>query len=214
MYDLLCPGCGHRTAMNIIDKIIADMNIKKNVIFAHDVACCSLLTDYVYYDGIMCPHGRVIPVSIGIKSARYENFVLSYMGDGAAYEIGFNELIHAASRKDDICAVVINNGILAMTGGQKTSTNLSYQNFKIENIFKSFNVSFMARAILSDKKNIDIAEEFLREEFNTYMTKGGFNIVELISPCPTNYKKSINECVDILNTVVKNRYGIFKETNS
>ena len=211
MYDLLCNGCGHRTAMSIIDKIFEDMNIKQDVIFAHDVACCSLLADYVYYDGIMCPHGRVIPVSIGIKSASPKNFVLSYMGDGAAYEIGFNELIHAASRKNDVCIVVINNGILAMTGGQKTATNLQNNNFKIEDILKSFDVNFMARAMLTDKENLDIAENYLRKIFDSYMKRGGFNIIELISPCPTNYRKSLVECIDIINNVVRERYNVFME---
>lgn len=213
MYDLLCPGCGHRIAMNIIDGAIEKLGIKNKVIFAHDVGCCSLLPDEAYYDGIMCPHGGVISVSVGIKNSNEDKFVLSYMGDGAAYTIGLNELIHGATRKDDLCVIVINNGIFAMTGGQKDTTSIDNQDFLYENVIKCFNPSFMARAALTDKENVDFAKECIEECFDSYVNNGGFNIVELLSPCPTNYKVSSTEYVDAINNLAKTRYKIFKESS-
>ena len=65
MYDMLCAGCGHRTAMMLLDDIINEMHLKEKVILALDVACCSLLIDYVDYDAIMCAHGRVLDVTKG-----------------------------------------------------------------------------------------------------------------------------------------------------
>ena len=212
MYDRLCPGCGHRIAMNILDEIIEEKKLKEKVIFAHDVGCCSLLTDDVYYDGIMGPHGRVIPVSIGIKMLS-DNVVISYMGDGAAYSIGFNELIHAAQRKDNLFIVVINNGVFAMTGGQKSTSNMSYNDFFIEDILRPFKPNFLARAVLSDKIHIDTAKQVLKEALESYLIKGGFNMVELLSPCPTNYHMSVKDCIYKLNDEISHRYKEFKESS-
>ena len=107
MYDMLCPGCGHRTAMMLLDDIIKEKNIKDKIILALDVACCSLLIDFVEYDSIMCAHGRVLDVTKGYKSMRKDNVVISYMGDGAAYSIGIEEMIHSARRQDDALVIVI-----------------------------------------------------------------------------------------------------------
>lgn len=212
MYDLLCPGCGHRIAMKIIDDILIEKNLAEKTIFACDVGCCSLLIDYVSYDAIMCPHGRVIPVSMGLK-IHSDNFVLSYMGDGAAYSIGFNEMIHVAQRKDDLLVVVVNNGVFAMTGGQKSTANIKNNDFLIEEILKPFRPNFLARSIISDKKNIDLTREYLEEAFDSYMTRGGFNIVELLSPCPTNYHTTIDRCIDELNNNISKRYKVIKCKN-
>ena len=85
MYDMLCPGCGHRTAMMLLDDIIGEKKLKERTILALDVACCSLLIDFVDYDSIMCAHGRVLDVTKGYKTVRENAVVISYMGDGAAY---------------------------------------------------------------------------------------------------------------------------------
>lgn len=214
MYDMLCPGCGHRIAMLLIDKICENKNIVDKTIFALDVACCSLLIDDIKYDAVMCPHGRVIPVSVGYKKVKKENIVISYMGDGAAYSIGFNELIHGASRKDDLLVIIINNGLFAMTGGQKSTTNMSNPPFLIEKILDSFDVRFMARAYLSDKDNIDNASQVLEEAIDSYMKYGNTNIVELVSPCPTNYHKNPKDAALILNDEVMKKYKKFKKVGA
>ena len=187
MYDMLCPGCGHRTAMMIIDDIIKEKNIKNKIVLALDVACCSLLIDFVEYDSIMCAHGRVLDITKGYKSMRKDNIVISYMGDGAAYSIGIEEMIHSARRKDDAFVIVINNGLYSMTGGQITPTTIiDNKGFLIEDILKSFEISYGARAALTDTDNINIAKIYITKALDNYVNTGGFNIVELLSPCPTN----------------------------
>lgn len=216
MYDLLCDGCGHRTAMMIIDKIIEEKNIKDKVIMALDVACCSLLIDYVNYDSVMCPHGRVLDVTKGYKSIREKNIVISYMGDGAAYSIGIEEIIHAARRNDDALTIVINNGLYSMTGGQIAPTYIGdngNHGFFIENVIGDFSISYLARAALTDKENIDIAKKYIEKAIDKYISVGGFNLVELLSPCPTNYKLTAKAAVDMINNEFMKFYkvGEFKE---
>ncbi len=223
MYDMLCKGCGHRTAMSIIDRIIKEYGIKEKTIVFLDVACCSLLMDDIEYDDVMCPHGRVLDVSRGYKMLRKDKVVISYMGDGAAYAIGIEEMIHSARENFDIFAIVINNGLYSMTGGQfaPTFTGIDRKNIdsdkselnfdkvlKIENLLKSFNINYLARCALTDKENIDFSYECIKKQMDIYMRKGGFCLTELISPCPTNYKMTIKENIDLIDENIKQVYKI------
>ncbi|MBR3288986.1 MAG: 2-oxoglutarate oxidoreductase [Lachnospiraceae bacterium] len=214
MYDMLCPGCGHRTAMMLIDDIIKQKNIKEKTMLALDVACCSLLIDFVAYDSVMCAHGRVLDVTKGYKTMRKDNVVISYMGDGAAYSIGMEEMVHAARRNDDALVIVINNGLYSMTGGQITPTYIDTQNsneykgFLIENLLNGFEISYLARAALTDKENIDNAKKCLDKAFTKYMTTGGFNLVELLSPCPTNYRVTAQKAAEMINDSISKIYKI------
>ena len=211
---MLCPGCGHRTAMMLIDDIIKQKNIKEKTMLALDVACCSLLIDFVAYDSVMCAHGRVLDVTKGYKTMRKDNVVISYMGDGAAYSIGMEEMVHAARRNDDALVIVINNGLYSMTGGQITPTYIDTQNsneykgFLIENLLNGFEISYLARAALTDKENIDNAKKCLDKAFTKYMTTGGFNLVELLSPCPTNYRVTAQKAAEMINDSISKIYKI------
>ena len=209
MYDMLCPGCGHRTAMMLLDDIIKEKKLKNKIILALDVACCSLLIDFVEYDSIMCAHGRVLDVTKGYKSMRKENIVISYMGDGAAYSIGIEEMIHSARRKDDALVIVINNGLYSMTGGQITPTTIiDNKGFLIEELLKPFDISYGARCALTDIDNINMAKSCITKAFDNYVNNGGFNIIELLSPCPTNYKVTPKDAVKYINEEVTKIYKI------
>lgn len=241
MYDMLCAGCGHRTAMMLLDDIISERKLKEKVVLALDVACCSLLIDFVEYDSVMCAHGRVLDVTKGYKEMRKENVVISYMGDGAAYSIGIEEMVHAARRNDDALVIVINNGLYSMTGGQVAPTYVdtsgacaalpygvvdvnncmgelcepvSGQGFKIEELISHFPIRYLARAALSDKNNIDLAKKYVNTAFDKYIKDGGFNLVELLSPCPTNYKMTPKDAADVINDKLSKVYKIGEIVNA
>ena len=223
MYDMLCAGCGHRTAMMMLDDIIGERKLKERIILAIDVACCSLLIDFVSYDSIMCAHGRVLDVTKGYKEVRKDNIVISYMGDGAAYSIGIEEMIHSARRNDDALVIVINNGLYSMTGGQLAPTYVGttvnsearlYEGFKVEDVIAKLPISYLARAALSDKENIDIAKKYINTAFDKYTNAGGFNLVELLSPCPTNYKMTPKDAADMINDKWSKIYKIGEFVNA
>ena len=218
MYDMLCAGCGHRTAMMLLDEIISEKKLKEKIVLALDVACCSLLIDFVDYDSIMCAHGRVLDVTKGYKTMRKENIVISYMGDGAAYSIGMEEMVHSARRNDSILAIIINNGLYSMTGGQVAPTYVDIANgnagFKIENLISNLPINYLSRAALTDKNNIEIAKKYIRTAFDKYIEKGGFNLVELLSPCPTNYKMTPKDAVDMINDKLTKVYRIGEFINA
>ena len=204
MYSLLCPGCGHRTAMMLLDDLIARKQLKEKTVLALDVACCSLLIDEVDYDSVMCAHGRVLDLTKGYKTVRRDRCVISYMGDGAAYSIGIEGMIHAARRNDDVMAVVINNGLYSMTGGQVAPTYVgdgeeAGDGFLIEKALSGFRIRYLARGALTDQEHIAQAARYLETALEDYLEEGGFHLVELLSPCPTNYRLSPKDMADRIN---------------
>lgn len=224
--NMLCSGCGHMIAMRLITEVLSEKNLCDKTIVCLDVACCSLLIEFVYYDTLMAAHGRVLPTSTGIKSVRDENVVLSYMGDGAAYSIGLNETMHSALRNEKIFAVVINNGLFAMTGGQCSPTTLIGQKtpttiygkdekkfgkpFLIEDALSGFNIGFLARASLASKEDIDFAKKMLSESLDNYLEGKGFCMVELLSPCPTNLHLSPKDANDRIKNEVEKVFKVGK----
>ena len=221
--NMLCPGCGHLLATKLIAEVLIENKISDKTIFCIDVACCSLLIEFVHFDMLMASHGRVMPTTYGIKQMLNQNVVVSYMGDGAAYSIGLNELMHSAIRNDKAFVIVINNQYLSMTGGQVSPTSLinqitsstqdgkkkeQYGNpFKIEDVLHSFDIAYLARGSLADKKRIDYTKYLIEQSFHKYINNEGFCLVEILSPCPTNNhmnivdtnKKIIDEVEKIYN---------------
>ena len=63
-------------------------------------------------------HGRALAFATGIKMSRPDLHVIVPMGDGDALAIGGNHFIHAARRNIKLTAIVMNNRIYGMTGGQ------------------------------------------------------------------------------------------------
>ena len=67
-------------------------------------------------------HGRALAFATGIKLANPALHLIVVMGDGDATAIGGNHFIHTARRNIDMTAIIINNNIYGMTGGQYSPT--------------------------------------------------------------------------------------------
>lgn len=96
--------------------------MQENFIATVDVACGAWSMDNWNFDTVMCAHGRPMVVAAGVKRARPDKLVAAYLGDGAAYSIGTAETVHCALRNENIVAIVLNNGVFGMTGGQMAPT--------------------------------------------------------------------------------------------
>ncbi len=118
-----CPGCGIGQIINgtirAIDKVGWDQD--KTVIVS-GIGCSGRAPGYMNFDTIHTMHGRALAFATGMKLARPELNVLVIMGDGDCAAIGGNHFIHAARRNIDVKALVINNQIYGMTGGQYSPT--------------------------------------------------------------------------------------------
>ena len=74
------------------------------------------------FDTIHTTHGRALAFATGMKLAKPDLNVIVIMGDGDCAAIGGNHFIHAARRNINVTALVINNQIYGMTGGQYSPT--------------------------------------------------------------------------------------------
>ena len=113
-----CPGCGHGILHKLIAEAIEDFGIKDKTIIIAPVGCA--VFSYYYFDcfGISAPHGRAPAVGTGLARANPDNLVISYQGDGDLASIGFNHILQAANRGENMAVFFVNNAIYGMTGGQ------------------------------------------------------------------------------------------------
>ena len=114
-----CAGCSNGIAMRaLVDAILAlDLDHDKVVVFA-GIGCSGRVTSYLDFSTVHTTHGRALAFATGAKAADPSLKVIVVMGDGDCVAIGGNHLIHAARRNIDLTAVVFNNSIYGMTGGQ------------------------------------------------------------------------------------------------
>jgi 2-oxoglutarate ferredoxin oxidoreductase subunit beta len=128
------------------------------------------------------------------------------MGDGDALAIGGNHFVHAARRNIDITAIIMNNHIYGMTGGQLSPLS-SYgtiastapfgntnQAFDIVELVKGAGASFVAR---TTAYHVLEMQKILKQA----ILHKGFSMVEVLSQCPTYFgrKNRMGDAVDMLN---------------
>lgn len=193
MPDMWCPGCGHGNTMTalttVFDRLQLDLD---QLVLVGGIGCASRMTFYLDTNAMHTTHGRALAFATGIKLARPELNVLAVMGDGDALAIGGNHLIHACRRNIDLTALVLNNQIYGMTGGQSAPTTpvgfrtTTTSNGSIEPAFDTVELalaagaSFVARTTTFDFDEMpQLIEAALRHR--------GFSLVEIISQCPTYF---------------------------
>jgi len=200
-----CPGCGHGTAHNLIAEAIDDLGIQDRVIFCSPVGCS--VFGYYYFDvgNIQCAHGRAPAVASAIRRTNNEAIVISYQGDGDLAGIGMSQIVHAANRGENITVFFINNAIYGMTGGQMAPTtilnqktvttpdgrNAANEGFPIgvSEIINSLHAPvFVERVSLADATKVMKARMAIRKALRNQVDGKGFSLVEILSPCPVNWK--------------------------
>jgi len=230
-YTHYCPGCGHSIAHRLVAECLDEMGLREQTIGVPPVGCAVLAYNYFNFDMIEAPHGRALAVATGVKRVLPDKFVLSYQGDGDLAAIGTAETIHAANRGENISTIFINNAIYGMTGGQMAPTTLLGQSattapagrdaklhgrpIDISRMLAVCDgVVYIERCALTSIKFIRQAKKAIRKCFQTQIDNLGFSMVELLSPCPTNWKLSPKDSWDWVNDVMAKTYplGVIKDT--
>ncbi|MFH1728089.1 MAG: 2-oxoacid:acceptor oxidoreductase family protein [Pseudomonadota bacterium] len=200
-----CPGCGHGIIHKLIAEAIEDFEINNDTIIISPVGCSVFA--YYYFDtgNIQAAHGRAPAVATGAKRANSDSIVISYQGDGDLAAIGTAEIIHAANRGENICVFFVNNAIYGMTGGQMAPTTLigqktltsphgrSVENegypIKMAEMMNQLEAPiYIERVALTDAKHINKTKKAIRKALQNQIDKKGFSFVEILTPCPTNWK--------------------------
>lgn len=225
-----CPGCGHGVVTRVIAEVIEEMGLEKNCIYSVGVGCYSLQTPSIDLDRFDTLHGRGAAVCTGFKRCNPETLVISYQGDGDAYSIGIGESVSAAVRNENITVITVNNTNYGMTGGQMSATTMPGQRTMTspkgrdcettgapikfpEMIANSFpDVAYIARGAVTKPAYVNQLKGYIRNAFEAQMNNEGYSLVEVLSPCPTNWGMSPVDSIDRVNTEIMDYYtlGEFK----
>jgi 2-oxoglutarate ferredoxin oxidoreductase subunit beta len=201
-----CPGCGHGIVLNSLLRAIEKLGMSKNeIVMISGIGCSSRISGYVDFHTLHTIHGRALAFATGVKLSRPELNLIVPMGDGDALAIGGNHFIHAARRNIDITAIVMNNRIYGMTGGQYSplsgygtiATTAPYTNidhdFDIVELAVAAGASFVAR---TSTYHVQQMTKIIRQA----ILHEGFSVVEVMSQCPTYFgrKNKIGSAVDMM----------------
>jgi 2-oxoglutarate ferredoxin oxidoreductase subunit beta len=137
-------------------------------------------------------HGRALAVATGAKAADPDLHVIVVMGDGDCVAIGGNHLIHAARRNIDVTALVFNNSIYGMTGGQMSPTTFEGDRTTTSvygNVEQAFDICELARAAGATyvARETPYSYVSLAQLIAGGIAHKGFAFVEAMVSCPTYY---------------------------
>lgn len=188
-----CPGCGIGIMLGALIRAIDRIGYEKDeIVLVSGIGCSGRLPVYVDFNTLHTTHGRALTFATGVKLAKPNLKVIVIMGDGDAVAIGGNHFIHAARRNIDLTAIILNNNVYGMTGGQYSpttpygmrSTTTVYtnieQDFKISELAVTAGAVFVGRGTVYHAKLLDSLIE-------QALLKKGFSVVEVISHCHTQY---------------------------
>ncbi|CAB5080182.1 2-oxoglutarate/2-oxoacid ferredoxin oxidoreductase, beta subunit (EC [Olavius algarvensis associated proteobacterium Delta 3] len=201
-----CPGCGHGIVLNSLLRAVERLGMSKNeIVMVSGIGCSSRISGYVDFHTLHTIHGRALAFATGVKLGQPELNIIVPMGDGDALSIGGNHFIHAARRNIDLTAIVMNNRIYGMTGGQYSplsgygtmATTAPYSNidqdFDVVDLSIAAGAAFVARTTVYHAKQMaDILMKAIIHE--------GFSVVEVMTQCPTYFgrKNRAGDAVDMM----------------
>jgi 2-oxoglutarate ferredoxin oxidoreductase subunit beta len=207
-----CPGCGHGTVLNSLLRTVSQLGMSRNeIVMVSGIGCSSRISGYVDFHTLHTLHGRALAFATGVKLSRPELNLIVPMGDGDALAIGGNHFIHAARRNIDLTAIVMNNRIYGMTGGQYSPlsghgtmattapyTNIDYA-FDTVELATAAGASFVAR---STTYHVQQLAKILKQA----ILHEGFSVVEVLTQCPTYFgrKNRLGSAADMMENYKDN----------
>ena len=220
-----CPGCGHGNAHKILAEVIDELNIQNRSIICSPVGCSVFAYNYFDTGNVQGAHGRNPAVATGIARTRKDAVIISYQGDGDLASIGAGAIVHAANRGENITVIFVNNAIYGMTGGQMAPTSIIGQKTKtspngrceetdgspiaMSEMLSSLKAPvFIERVSLSSASNIIKAKKAFKKALENQVNKKGFSFVEVLSPCPVNWKMTPVEAREWVKNVLEKEFPV------
>ena len=225
-----CAGCGHSIIHRVICEVIDELGIRGITIGVPPAGCAVVAYNYFDVDMLEAPHGRGCAVATGIKRTLPDRVVFSYQGDGDLAAIGTAETFHAANRGENITVIFINNAVYGMTGGQMAPTTLLGQvsttsppgrnaildghPIRMSEILASLEgTAYIERVAVNSAQNILRAKKAVKKAFQYQMDGAGFNMIEVLSQCPTNWKMNTVDACRWIDEVMSKTFpiGVIKD---
>ena len=130
----------------------------------------------------------------------------------------------SAIRNENITVIVVNNQVFGMTGGQMAPTtlngqkttstplgrdiNLSGSPFDVTKVLKSFDIAYLARGSVDSPAEINKTKKYIANGIKNQMEGKGFSLIEVLSPCPTNWNVTPLDAIKHMNETVKNVFAL------
>jgi 2-oxoglutarate ferredoxin oxidoreductase subunit beta len=228
-----CPGCTHGIIHRLVGEVLEELDIIDKTIGVAPVGCSVLAYDYFACDMFEAAHGRAPAVATGIKRANPDKIVFTYQGDGDLAAIGTAEAVHIAARGEKIVTIFVNNCIYGMTGGQMAPTTLpgqvtetspygrdvKTQGFPIrfsEMIAQLDGAYYVERVSVDKVAAVAKAKKAIKKAFENVIAGKGFNLIEVLSICPTNWGLSTEESIKWLrdNMIPYYPLGLIKDLDA
>jgi 2-oxoglutarate ferredoxin oxidoreductase subunit beta len=211
-----CSGCGIGIVMSSILRTVRKLELNQDdVAVVSGIGCTGRMPVYMDFNTLHTTHGRALAFATGLKLARPEMKVLVIMGDGDALAIGGNHFIHAARRNIELTAIVVNNSIYGMTGGQSSPTTPLHafsatapfghieQPFPICDLAIAAGAAYVARGTVYHVNELDKLLE-------KAMAKKGFSMVEVVSYCHTTFGRAnkMKSPVEMMRALKENSLSV------
>ena len=207
-----CAGCGIGVVMGSLIRAIEHLGLENDqVALVAGIGCTARMPVYMDYNTLHTTHGRALAFATGLKIARPDMKVIAIMGDGDALAIGGNHFIHAARRNIGITALVVNNSIYGMTGGQQSpttpldmrATTAPYGNveppFPVCDLAAAAGATYVARSTVYHPLELD-------KHLSEAISNEGFSLVEAMSYCHTTYGRinKLGSAADMMRGLKEN----------
>ncbi|NJD56704.1 MAG: 2-oxoglutarate oxidoreductase [Nitrospirae bacterium] len=225
-----CPGCGHSLVHRLIAECIDSLGIRDRVIGIAPVGCAVFAYDYFDFDILEVAHGRPPAVATALKRVLPDRVAFSYQGDGDLAAIGTSEIIHAANRGENLSVFFINNATYGMTGGQMAPTTVPGQKttttprgrdigregypLKVSELLSTIEgVSYIQRVAVDSYRNLVTAKKAIMKSFLYQLEGKGFSMVEILSPCPTDWGMSPGAAAEWIRSTLSRTFplGLIKD---
>ena len=210
-----CPGCTHGVIHRLVAEVMQELDIRQDTIGVASVGCSVFAYNYFDCDFCQAAHGRAPAMATGIKRVHPDKIVFTYQGDGDLASIGLAEIVHAASRGENITVIFVNNGVYGMTGGQMAPTTLpgfkttssqtgrdvatmGYPLRMSELLATTGGASYVVRRSVHDPGHINQTKKAIKTAFQVQLNGLGFSVVEILSSCPVNWGMTPHQALEYI----------------
>jgi 2-oxoglutarate ferredoxin oxidoreductase subunit beta len=198
-----CSGCGlgqcHKALVLALDELEYEVN---DVVWGTSIGCAGRQTFATWQgDNFAGTHGRVYAIARGLRLAIPPKMkIILTVGDGDAFGIGFNHLLHSARSNTQMTVLVCDNLGYQSTGGQygwttpqgivtdsspygMSEPNWVQPEMDVLAMLKAAGATFLARHVSMD----GVA---LVKSLKKAVQNNGFSLVHTVFPCTTNFAKN------------------------
>ena len=220
----ICPGCGDGIIKHILAEVREELDMDKKAIGVLGIGCSGFVSRNFDIDWFQAQHGRAPASATGIKRLLPDNIVFTFQGDGDLAAIGTAEVIHAAARNENLTVLFANNSNYGMTGGQMAPTTLVGQittttpkgrdpalagmPIHITEMISVLPIAYAARGMITDPAEIRKTKSYIKKAFQAQIDRKGFSMVEILTPCPTNWHMAPLDAMERVRTKVSDYYHL------